>query len=144
MHQLVTVCLIETYIMVGGIYIVCLILLPFLLISSFFTIGWIKFGIMCGLLTTSGIVLFFKIGWIISFLKSQNIIKVPKSRILGHSPIHGVFTVLSIVGFAYSSIWMILDSHSTFRFILNLIFTLFYVCIIIYYYKYVCKYNLLE
>lgn len=120
----------------GCLYIACLYVLPVLLVVSFFVDGWAKFFAMSALSVVSMVILFVKVGWIKSWLESyKHGVKLSKLSLLGVSPIHSLFTILSLLAFIYSSIWMILDSHDTTRLIMNIIYPIGFIVFLFVYYK---------
>ena len=121
----------------GCLYIVCMYSLPLLIIVSFFLEGWKQFWVISAIMIISGIVLFFKTGWFLSWNEAKKHgVKVSNLSALGPSPAHAIFTILAIFGYLYSWIWMILDSRSTERIVINIIGSLFLLfAIILYYWK---------
>ena len=127
----------KIFFIMGCLYIVCMYSLPLLIIVSFFVGGWEKFWVISAIMTISGIVLFFKTGWYLSWKETKKHgVKVSNLSALGPSPVHAIITILAIFGYFYSWIWMLLDSRSTERIVINTIGPLFLLfAIILYYWK---------
>lgn len=120
----------------GCLYIVCLYALPVLLVISLFVENWTKFWTMSALSLVSMVIIFIKAGWIKTWLQAyKHGVKLSKGSLLGVSPVHSLFTILSLLAFVYSSIWMILDSHDTTRLVINIAYPIGFVIILFVYYK---------
>ena len=111
--------------------------LPLLIIVSFFLEDWEQFWVISTIMTLSSIVLFFKIGWFLSWEEAKKHgVKLSMLSALGPSLVHAIFTILAIFGFFYSWIWMLFDSRSTERIVINTIGPLFLLfAIVLYYWK---------
>lgn len=120
----------------GCVYIISMYSLPVLLLISLFVDGWTKFWTISLLFMMSCIVLFVKVQWAKQWKEvKKHGVALSGVSVLGASPIHAMFTILSVIGFIYSWIWMLLDSHDLVRLIINLSFLIIFVIILILLYK---------